>query len=367
MPGCAVLALLAALFAWKISAKMPDFEVYWRSAIRAASAEPLYREADGHYQFKYLPAAAVLAIPIGTLPLPVAKAVWFGASCGLLAALVAISLALLPERRKPGWFLALVATIAMAKFFGHELVLGQANALLAATAATAVYLLRRRREAIAGALVAFAVVVKPYALILVPWLAARPRAAAASAAGMAAALLLPAGLYGWDGDLALHRAWWATVTASTAPNLLNPDNVSLAAMYAKWLGVGRLAAWLAGTTAVALLAAAALVFHRRPDRPFPEGLEAALLLTLMPLLSPQGWDYVFLVATPAIVLLANYEDLLPQPLRAVTIAAVATIAFSLFDVMGRRAYAAFMSVSAISVCFLVVVAALCALRLRRIA
>ena len=365
--ACVVLTLLAALFAFKISAKMPDFEVYWRSAIRAASAEPLYRAEDGHYQFKYLPAAAVLAIPLGALPLGAAKALWFGISCGLLVGLVALSIALLPVRRRPVWYLAVVAVVAMAKFFGHELVLGQANLLLATVAAGAVYLLQRHRDALAGALVAFAVVVKPYALILVPWLGARPRAATLAGAGIAAALILPAVLYGFDGNVAQHRAWWATVTDSTAPNLLNPDNVSLAAMYAKWLGPGGRAAWLALATAVVLLAAAAFVFARRRGLLFPESLEAALLLTLMPLLSPQGWDYVFLVSTPAIVLLANYEDLLPRALRALTIVAVATIAFSLFDVMGRRAYAAFMSVSAISLCYLVVIAALCALRLRRAA
>ena len=365
--ACVGVALLAALFAFKVAAKMPDFEVYWRSAIRAAAAEPLYRPEDGHYQFKYLPAAAVLAIPIGTLSLPLAKAIWFGVSCGLLAALVALSIALLPARRRPVWYLALAGTVAMAKFFGHELVLGQANALLATLAAAAVYLLRRQREIVSGALVALAFVVKPYALILVPWLGARPRAAAASAVGLAAALILPAALYGFDGNVGQHRAWWTTVTDSTAPNLLNPDNVSLAAMYAKWLGPGGLAAWLAVATALVLLAAAVLVFARRRDLPVPEALEAAMLLTLMPLLSPQGWDYVFLVSTPAIVLLANYEDLLPRPMRVLTIAAVATVAFSLFDVMGRRAYAAFMSLSAISVCFLVVIAALCTLRLRRAA
>lgn len=92
-----------------------------------------------------------------------------------------------------------------------------------------------------------------------------------------------------------------------------------------------------------------------------------MLLTLMPLLSPQGWDYVFLIATPAIVYLANYEDLLPRPMRVVTIAAVATIGFSLFDLMGRTAYYAFMRLSIISLCFFVVIAALSTLRLRKIA
>ena len=100
---------------------------------------------------------------------------------------------------------------------------------------------------------------------------------------------------------------------------------------------------------------------------FPKGVEGALLLTLMPLLSPQGWDYVFLIATPAIVFLANYQDRLPRPLRVLTIAAVATIGFSLFDLMGRAAYHAFMRLSFISLCYFVVIAALATLRLRKIA
>ena len=100
---------------------------------------------------------------------------------------------------------------------------------------------------------------------------------------------------------------------------------------------------------------------------FPEGLEGGLLLTLMPLLSPQGWDYVFLIATPAIVYLANYDDQLPQPLRALTIAAVAVIGLAIFDLMGREAYSAFMRLSFISLCFFVVIAALAALRWRKVA
>ena len=99
----------------------------------------------------------------------------------------------------------------------------------------------------------------------------------------------------------------------------------------------------------------------------PETLEAALLLTLIPLLSPQGWDYVFLVATPAVALIANYDARLPLPMRVVTIVAVLTIGLSLYDVMGREAYRAFMSWSIVTVCFLVVVAALAMFRIRGVA
>ena len=55
-----------------------------------------------------------------------------------------------------------------------------------------------------------------------------------------------------------------------------------------------------------------------------------MLLTLIPLLSPQGWDYVFLIATPAVVYFVNYDDDLPVALRAITWVALALIAFSLW-------------------------------------
>ena len=81
----------------------------------------------------------------------------------------------------------------MAKFYGHELVLGQVNLLFAVIVLLARSLVvRAGREAAAGLLVALAVVVKPYAVIFLPWLggAARPRRALAAAlAGMVAALL----------------------------------------------------------------------------------------------------------------------------------------------------------------------------------
>lgn len=362
-------AAVAVIFSAKASGKMPDFEVYWKAGVRARAAEPLYRVEDEHYVLKYLPAFAVLAIPAGMLPLQAAKAIWFALSSALIVALLALALELLPERRRPAWLLVTVTVVAMAKFLGHELVLGQVNLLLGVVAVLAVVLLRSGREAAAGLLIALAIVIKPYAVIFLPWLLVRRKMVSIVSAtiALAAVLVLPVPLYGVGGNTALLREWWWTVSRSTAPNLLSPDNVSLAAMYAKWLGRGGMASALAAVTSVALLLTAAGVIARRRDQEFPEALEAALLLTLVPLISPQGWDYVFLVSAPAIMLLVNYEDRLPLPIRLVTALAVAVIAFSIYDVMGRAAYAAFMSLSIISVCYLAVIAALATIRLRRIA
>lgn len=365
----AATAALLSLVSPRFTGRMADFEVYWTAAVRARAAEPLYRAEDGHYQFKYLPPFAVLAIPAGFVPLPVAKPIWFGVSIVLIVGLIELSLRLLPERRRPGWAIVGVTIVAMAKFYGHELVLGQVNLLFAVVTLLAIRGMTLERERLAGALLALAVVVKPYAAIFGPWLVARRRVASVLTFTGALVLfgLLPLPLYGAGGSLTLYADWWRTVTESTAPNLTNPDNVSIAGMYAKWLGEGFMVGPLTAVTSLLLLTAAAVAFARRGGLPNPHVLEGALLLTLVPLLSPQGWDYVFLVATPAIALLANYESSLPRALRLATLAAVLVVGLSLYDVMGRDLYAKFMALSIITACFLVIVAALVALRGRRAA
>jgi hypothetical protein len=367
--GCALLVILAFSFAPRAVGKMPDFEVYWTAAVRARAGEPLYRVEDGHYQFKYLPAFAVLAIPVGLLPLEIAKALWFAGSVVLLVAAVGLSITLLPQRMKPPWMLAAIVVVAMGKFYGHELVLGQVNVLLTVVVLLALHSLTAAHEARAGLLFALAVVVKPYAVLFAPWLTARRRfqAIAAFLVGLLAVLALPVALYGLAGTMALHRDWWHTVAESTAPNLTNADNVSIAGMYAKWLGDAEFLRPLVAATSLVLLATAAFAFVRGRELRQPHVLEGALLLTLVPLLSPQGWDYVFLLSTPAVALLANYEARLPLLLRVLTAAAILIAGLSLYDVMGRANYAVFMSMSVVTICFLVIVASLTALRLRGVA
>ena len=82
--------------------------------MRAAHAEPLYRATDGEYQFKYFPAAAVLMIPLGVLPLSVARVIWFGALVGTLVGVLYLSVKTLPERRKPVGILVAVLIVVLA-------------------------------------------------------------------------------------------------------------------------------------------------------------------------------------------------------------------------------------------------------------
>jgi alpha-1,2-mannosyltransferase len=367
--ACALLAVALGAFVLRISRDMRDFEVPYTTALRAAAAAPLYRAEDEHYQFKYLPAFAVLAIPLGLMPLGVAKGVWFVGSVALLMALMSLSVRLLPEQRKSTTWLVVAALVVLAKFYARELDMGQVNLIFAVAATGAFVAMKDGHDLLAAVLLVLTIAIKPYGVLLLPVLLVRRHKAATVASGVGALLLfaLPMPLYGWAGTIDLHESWWKTVTETTAPNLLNPDNVSLASMYAKWLGISALSATLTAASALVLLIGVAMVFFRRRFVWAPEGLEGSLLLLLIPLLSPQGWDYVLLIATPAVMYLANYLETMPRPMRALTIVAALTIGLSLFDLMGRAAYAAFMGAAVISVCALVLVGSLLTLRLRTVA
>lgn len=316
--------------------------------------ETLFQADDGHWQFKYLPAFAFAVAPLSLLPPTAARAVWFGLSVVLLAVLLNRSLVLLPGRRRGAGLLVGLTIAALAKFYLHEINLGQSNLLLAVLVMTAVGAWRAHREGTAGALLAAAAMVKPYAVIFLPYLAARRRwnGLAAFTVALAAGLTLPAVRYGWSGNLDLLRDWWLVVTTSTAPNLLGQDNVSVAGMYAAWLGIAPAATMLAAVTSLVLLAACGYTVLRGAATPSPEYLDAALLLFVIPLLSPQGWDYVLLLGTPAVMLLIDRTGDLGPLERWVFVACLAAVGLTIFDLLGRELYGAVMMSRALTLCAL---------------
>jgi len=238
--GVALLIVRAVLaFTRRSHREMFDFEVYRVAGARAAAAEPLYRVEDGHWQFKYLPAFALAVAPLAQLPPVAARAAWFFLSVALVVLLVNRSFTLLPDRRRSAAFLIGVTVLAMGKFYVREVGLGQGNVLLAVLVLAAVACQYRGREIAAGAILAAATVVKPYAILFLPYLVARRRCAAWRASAPLSWRVDPARLaVRLVRQLGQLHGWWTVVTTSTAPNLAGQDNVSIAGMYAAWMGVG---------------------------------------------------------------------------------------------------------------------------------
>jgi hypothetical protein len=352
----------------RIRHEMIDFRTWRVATVRAVHAEPLYRVEDGHYQFKYFPAFAVVMAPFGLLDEHTGQVLWFSLSIALLVTLLRWSVSGLPERRLLQGLLLSLTVVLMAKFYARELLLGQTNLLLGVLLLASVVAINASRPVAAGVLAGAAVFVKPYALVLLPWLALLKWQAGVAFAGVVTAgLLLPVALYGWSGNVALLRGWLQTVTASTPPNLLTNDNISIAAMWAKWLGLGTPASLLAVLTTGGLVWLMVDVWRHRRNIRAPIYLEGALLMLLIPLVSPQGWDYVLLLATPAVVCLVDRWRELTAGWKWVLAIALAVMGLTMFDLMGRQLYGQFMQLSVVSVCALIVAVGLAHVRRRGLA
>ena len=341
-----------------------DFAVPRTAAARFAAGERLYRPEDGHYQYKYLPAFAQFMVPFTWMPKAAGEVTWVALTMAMTWGLLRLALFALPERRRSERLLYWITLLLVGKFLVKELGFGNFNLPVALLMLGGVVAAQHRRVYAAGALVGAAIFVKPYALVLVPWLAVAMgwRAFISFGAVVAAGLALPIAYYGWNGNLALLHEWYRTVTETTAPNLMGAENISFASMWAKWLTPGPTAAGLAfGTTIIAMVAGLAVMWRRRHVAE-PNYLEAAYFFVLIPLISPQGWDYVLILALPAYMCLVDRWLELTPSWRATTLTAFLLTSFTIFDLLRRPLYIHLMELAGVSVGAILL--ALCLMRLR---
>src|SRR5262249_30356275 len=142
----------------------------------------------------------------------------------------------------------------------------------------------------------------------------RWRSVAAAFATLAVCLLLPSTLYGVTRNFGELRVWASTVSGSTPALLTNVDNVSVLAFFSKWLDPARaLPPTMVVLGILALLTLAFIVMGWR--RPGSSVLDGALILTLIPLISPLGWDYNFILALLAVTIIVNGGTAFATPIR----------------------------------------------------
>jgi hypothetical protein len=344
--------------------ELVDFRVPRLAAERFIAHEPLYLAEDGHYQYKYFPAFALVMVPFTWLPKTLAEVLWFALTVAMSWALLRLSVFALPDRRRSATALMWLALLVTTKFLVKEIGFGNFNLPLALLIVGGIIAAQRGSGLTAAALIAVAVFVKPYALVLVPWIAWRLgwRAVLVFGVVLAGGLVLPALFYGWQGNLTLLQAWYGVVTATTAPNLLGGENISFASMWAKWIGPQPAAAALALASTIVAMAAGLVLMWRSRRVHEPYYLEVGYFLILVPLISPQGWDYVLLIATPAYVLLLDrWRDLSPG-WRAVALVGVVLTSFTVFDIFRRTLYIFLVQRAAPTVG--AVLLAMCLIRLR---
>jgi hypothetical protein len=369
----AVLSVLAGAFILRGRKGMVDFQVNYQAAQRLRAGETLYRQEDGHYQFKYPPFSALLYVPVSFLPADPAKAVWFilVLSCSILV--FYLSLVLVRPTGRSVWVLSLFTSLMLAKFFLREIQLGQINALITSLLLVMLALLAKNeespasaaRDGLAGAVWGISWALKPYTAIFLPYwiLKGKWKTLLAGVIAGALAFMGPALYYGLEGNLVVHREWIHSLSRSTPLLLTTQDNISLIALFMKWTGrpaVSRVL-YLSSIALLALLAAYLIARGRKKSRAMV--LEAALLLVYIPLVSPLGWDYTLLSSALAVMVILSQFANFPPSARVLFVFNAIIMGLSLYDLMGRSLYAKFMAMSIPTLNALVLVGYLAWLRM----
>jgi hypothetical protein len=220
---------------------------------------------------------------------------------------------------------------------------------------------------LAGILWGLATALKPYALIFLPYFLLKRRwnILWAGLLVLGLSLIAPAAYYGFDGNMIVHQEWISSLSSSTPALLGSQDNVSLMAMLTKWTHDPGLSQLVYGLILLALILVVYLFIRRGRTRPAATVPEAALLLLLIPLISPLGWDYTFISSVLAVAILILNLAVFPKIVRVFLILNFAVIGLSLYDLMGKKAYASFMSASVLTINFLLIVGVLVYLRWTR--
>ena len=351
---------------------MVDFEVNRQAGKRIFLGETLYRTGDAHYQFKYPPFAAVLYIPLSRLPETTAKAIWFLLTLASSAAVFLLSIRLVhPEGQVPS-LQTFLPLLILGRYFLREIQLGQVNAFLTAMLLFSVLLSfggrfprRRIREGSAGLIWGFSTAIKPYALIFFPYGFLRKKWLALTSGFLflAVAFLTPVFFYGFEGNLSVHKEWIASLRRSTPSLFGSQDNISIVAMFFKGTGNPHLSRILAASFILLVGAAVYFLIVKAPGTQNTHVLETGLLLTLIPLISPLGWDYTLLSSALAVTLVIRHFSRFPRLMRGLLAVDFAMIALSLYDLMGKSLYARYMALSIPTICFLLLAGSLAWLRI----
>jgi len=376
------------LFVFKVREDMKDFEVNYKAGQRFAVGETLYQVQDGHYMFKYLPFSALLYLPLSFLPLDLAKFIWYSIIVFCSFSLFYLSKKILrPEGKSV--YLFIFTPLVLVKFVLREIQLGQINAVVTVVLLLMILFLTNgfrqqvaappsnltsegknntKKEICAGVFCGLATAVKPYALIFFPYFLVKKKfMPILSGLGfLILALLLPSFFYGFRGNITLLKEWMSTLSRSTPIYFTSQDNISIIALFAKWTQNQTLSLILAGT-AVAILAALVLVLVLK-GRGMARAsiLECSILLVLIPLVSPLGWDYTLLISALGVMLAIQSFFNYSKFWRIFLAFNFSVIAFSLYDLMGGKLYSEFMSWSVITINFLILIGYLTYLRFRKV-
>jgi hypothetical protein len=366
--GILLISLFTLAYLVHIQKDMSDFGVCYKNGQRIIRGETLYRLSDGHLQFKYAPVSALIYAPLALLPYETAKVIWYILEICLLFAVFWVSYKLLPSRLKGPWFVLGLSFLALLKFIGREIELGQVNILIIFVLIMMLRTVVKKKDVSAGILWGISLFVKPYALIFLPYfiLKKRFKLIATGLIVLIVGLALPVLTFGFKGNLLVLKEWAFTLSRSTPGQIAAGDTASLYAFLWKILpghpDFWTMFLWLVIGSAVGVVFLWMMGEGRKRDLNMPEILEAAFLMILIPFFSPLSWNYNYLYSVLAVVLILNYWPRFPLAWKYVLAVDLILIGATLQEVLGKTLFRFYTYNSLIVINFLIVLAALAYIR-----
>jgi hypothetical protein len=281
-----------------------DFNVYYRAGTRVLNGESLYR-LDESSHFLYAPIFAIAFAPFAALPLRLAQFAWYVVSAVSLVALIRGSARMLFEREfrlTPA--LIIVPVMLSAHLIDNNIEHGQINLPTLALTVWAIVFAEEDRAFASGAMLATAVLIKPFAALAGLFLILERKwlPLLYSVACGIILLIAPIAVFGPRGALDATRSYLSVVSSMTDRYTLMLTNQSATSAVARILSLGHgadaatsQAGLLIGTAIeIAMVAAVAFWFLRDMEVGSRDGLrpyrfELAALFCIMPSLVPISW------------------------------------------------------------------------------
>ena len=318
----ALIALVAALYAWLFvvpvfgahAPRADDFQDYLFAAHQLASGgDPYANFIRNHVSwdwslssgYLYPPAFAVFLIPLTWVSNDLAVRIWLVLIQAAVAASLLIVYAVIGRPRRSE---LLCLAVVMTTFFplASSVLTGTMNSLLLLLLTGAWAGWQRRKDLLSGVLVGSAAVFKLFPLALLPYLAWRRHWKLLGAVGLTglAGLALGLAVTSFDHNLYYFHDMLPHLAAGTGYR----ENVSLAGFTARicqpsTADAGGSAGWCGRALDWPLVLLLLFIVIRATSRPARSGLEFALAVSTLPLISSVTWSFHLVVLILPVALL----------------------------------------------------------------
>lgn len=361
-----------------------DFNVYYRAGTRVLHGESVYR-LDESSHFLYAPIFAIALAPFAALPLRVAQFAWYLVSAVSILALIRGSARVLFGReRELTPILIVIPVILCARFVDNNIEHGQINLPTLALTVWAIILGEEDRAIGSGAMLAGAILIKPFAGLaaLFLLLEGKWRPIMFSIAFGLVLMFAPILVFGAHGAIEQTIAYLRVVSSMTDRYTTMLTNQSATSAIARLMSMGASAgapashaALYLGTGIELAMVVAVVIWFWADKDPAPRGgllphrFQLGAFFCIMPSLVPISWKsyYAGLLIPYMLLTFILWTERPPGSARPMLVLSLVVFSIILNWIPGTRPnhYALFFSAHFISSILLAAATAIAALWWRR--